>query len=271
MAERPRAAIGSFTTGPMAIITVGPASTRFQLHKDLLINKCPTFFAPALDGSFREAQELAIDLPEDDPKAFVLFVDWLYSGRLPTIPNEPKWYKLGTENHISAGLLEAEQTYHILYYMAEKWCLEILRDRIIDRIRKFHDETKTTVHPDLIIAGYRNTSERSVLREYLCRAAAYEVSINARSLAVLRSAIATEEPGILVDILAFFERFGHLEGMENPDDAGGYDFHVASRKQGPPPRYEARRPGREAVEKAGLSEEEEEEEARMDAWFDGSA
>ena len=252
----------------MAIITVGPESTRFQLHKDLLVNKCPTFFAPALDGSFREAQEMAIDLPDDDPEAFLLFVDWLYSGRMPVIPSEPKWYKLGTENHISAGLVEAEQAYHTLYYMAEKWCLENLRDKIIDRIRKFHDETKTAIHPDLIIAGYRNTSEISVLREYLCRALSYEVSTNAGSLPMLRSAIATEEPGILVDILAYFERFGHLEGMESPDDAGGYDFHVASRKQGLPPKYEARR---EAVEEQGLSDEVEEEEPRVAAWFDRTA
>jgi len=249
----------------MAIITVGPESTRFQLHKDLLIDKCPTFFAAALDGSFRQAQELVIDLPEDDSKAFSLFVDWLYSGRMPVIPTEQKWYKLGIENHISAGLVEAEQNYHTLYYMAEKWCLENLRDKIIDRIRKFHDETKTTIHPDLIIAGYRNTPESSILREYLCRTLAYELSINARSLPMLRSEIATEQPGILVDMLAYFERFGHLEGMESPDDAGGYDFHVASRKQGPPPRYEARREGVEELEL------EEEEEARVGSWFDRTA
>jgi len=64
-----------FTKSPTVTINVGKTPpVQYFLHKDLLTSKGPTFFAGALRSEFIEAQSLKIDLPEEDPAAFVLFV-----------------------------------------------------------------------------------------------------------------------------------------------------------------------------------------------------
>ncbi|KAL9032777.1 MAG: hypothetical protein Q9180_006312, partial [Flavoplaca navasiana] len=53
----------------------------WTIHKRLLAHHSP-FFAAAFNGNFAESATNTVSLIEDDPDAFKLFVQWLYSGEL---------------------------------------------------------------------------------------------------------------------------------------------------------------------------------------------
>jgi hypothetical protein len=50
----------------------------FSVHRDILTKS--EYFRKALDGEFREAEDQAIDLPEEDPAIFSFVVAFLYEG-----------------------------------------------------------------------------------------------------------------------------------------------------------------------------------------------
>jgi len=62
-------------------ILVGPDKFQHTVHKDLLCQKSP-YFSAAANDCWKEGQEGRVPLPDDDPAAFVLYVQWLYRGRI---------------------------------------------------------------------------------------------------------------------------------------------------------------------------------------------
>ena len=66
-------------------IRVGPTAELFNVHKDVLTKS--EYFSKALDGDFKEAENQAIDLPEEDPAIFSFVVAYLYEGKF--IPIKP--------------------------------------------------------------------------------------------------------------------------------------------------------------------------------------
>lgn len=63
---------------PIIPVRVGPHAETFYVHRAILIKS--EYFRKALDGDFREAENQAIDLPEDDPAIFSFVVAFLYEG-----------------------------------------------------------------------------------------------------------------------------------------------------------------------------------------------
>ncbi|KAG0650661.1 hypothetical protein D0Z07_2533 [Hyphodiscus hymeniophilus] len=59
-------------------VRVGPTAEVFSVHRDVLIKS--EYFRMALDGEFREADDQAIDLPEEDPAIFSFVIAFLYEG-----------------------------------------------------------------------------------------------------------------------------------------------------------------------------------------------
>ena len=59
-----------------------------------------------------------MDIPEDSPGAFSLYVDWVYRGRIPT---------RNTEAHL-------RHLYEI-YFLSDKLCLTNLKDKTMDSIQ----------------------------------------------------------------------------------------------------------------------------------------
>ncbi|KAI5212715.1 hypothetical protein AUEXF2481DRAFT_31217 [Aureobasidium subglaciale EXF-2481] len=62
-------------------LVVGAKKKSYTLHKDLLIFYSD-FFRAALYGSFKEAEEQRVELPEVDEEVFETFQLWLYTRRL---------------------------------------------------------------------------------------------------------------------------------------------------------------------------------------------
>ncbi|CAN9091834.1 unnamed protein product [Alternaria alternata] len=64
-----------------SVITVTVAKSRaFYLHFDLLISESDSF-SNSLTGRFKEAEEKAIELVDEDPELFGFFVEYLYRDR----------------------------------------------------------------------------------------------------------------------------------------------------------------------------------------------
>ncbi|KAL0632101.1 hypothetical protein Q9L58_009033 [Maublancomyces gigas] len=63
---------------PIIILRVGPDQTEFRAYEEILCSL--PFFRAALQGSFREASEKAITMPEDDPEIIAALIEFLYTG-----------------------------------------------------------------------------------------------------------------------------------------------------------------------------------------------
>jgi len=152
----------------------------------------------------------------------------------PAIPYKDKWASITIEEQKSTGLVETETKYHLLYYMAEKWCIDALNDQTMDCIRAFHLVTYDVVHPDLVVSEYRNTHQNSPLRLYLCRSMAVGISNSGTFLSQLGSGVIMEEPRILIDTIKYFRKLSYFEDTPDPDrtDVDGDDeFYVLPRNQ----------------------------------------
>ena len=156
---------------------VGAEKRKFLLHKNLLADRCD-FFSAAFGGQFAESEQKSIQLPDIDPAEFELFVDWLYRGTLePIRPNGMDASVFGntckTEADekirfkIEEGLEREEWPYHRLYYMAERWCLDELKNLAMDQIRSFHYESEILLGFEFFQPAYENTREGSPMRKYI--------------------------------------------------------------------------------------------------------
>ena len=221
--------------GPVVTVQVGAENEEFVLHKDLLTSKCPAFFGAALLGEFSEAQSSTIKLPEDEPKAFQLFIDWIYCGTFPPIPFRKEWVRQSVHTMKKSGQLGAEGQYHRLYYMAEKWFMHSLANQAIDVIRNFHNGTKTTIHPEFVVMGYHNTCEKSPLRQYLMKSVAFAIcqyphtdqtKLDNEYLSGLRFESPSEEPDILRDVLKHYAQLGLLKGSDDPHEGDPWKYHA---------------------------------------------
>jgi hypothetical protein len=132
-------------------IYVGPKRKKFLVHKKLIC-EASDFFSKAFTGGFQEAQENSMHLPEDDPNAFALFIDWIYRSKIPKGKKQ-----------------EDQATLYNLYIFAEKLCLDDLANATMDQIQKLLDSFGSSFdeHSTLISKVYIETSSDSPLRK-LC-------------------------------------------------------------------------------------------------------
>jgi len=210
-------------------VFVGTERTQYVVHKQLLCNKVP-YFSKLLNGSFSESKAGKIVLTDDmeDLPTFALFLHWLYSGSVPAIPIKDSWDDFSIDNLESCGVIAAETPHHHLYYLADRWCIPLLKNLTIDRIRRFHNATDSYVHPKLIIDGYANTPEGSSLRRYLSNIAAYSCSADSdeyNMVYTLAKTIRAESQEIWVDIMGVVRDNYIKGGMEDPDSVNKANFH----------------------------------------------
>ncbi|KAH6639639.1 hypothetical protein C7974DRAFT_410597 [Boeremia exigua] len=74
----------------MALIKIGHESTPYYVHKSLLTQHSE-YFQRALNGSWKEAEEGVITLEDVECNTFDIFVEWLYTQKVPKKYSE--WLK----------------------------------------------------------------------------------------------------------------------------------------------------------------------------------
>ncbi|KAL8774179.1 MAG: hypothetical protein Q9194_004122 [Teloschistes cf. exilis] len=66
-------------TSDIVTILVGDKEVPFTLHKAIISSKSK-FFRAAMEGSFKEAVEKKVRLPEEDPDLFPHYLSWVYGN-----------------------------------------------------------------------------------------------------------------------------------------------------------------------------------------------
>ncbi|KAH6671064.1 hypothetical protein B0J14DRAFT_564749 [Halenospora varia] len=108
--------LGSALGDQLVTLFIGNKRRKFVVHKSLLhedfFNKI--FAAGASHGN-------TMHLPEEDPDAFSLFVDWIYRSNVPTSNDNAR---LHLRNLLG------------LYVLADKMSLSTLKDKVIDVVQE---------------------------------------------------------------------------------------------------------------------------------------
>ena len=164
-------------------ITVGPKDEEVSwiLPKDLLTHDSD-FFKAALNGTFAEANSRSISMPEDNPKAFRLFFQWLYFRDI-TLYDAEEWLEawvLGDKigniafrdcamtkliNHhellgISPTTVENAFNKSVSGSKLRKWAIEqLVYDSVVGSIYIHAEEWASKVDPDVLNALDQYTEE----------------------------------------------------------------------------------------------------------------
>ena len=145
--------------GDQTTVLVGPNEAKFMLPKALLTDRGGDFFKKALNGSFAEATSSILPLPEDDPGAFKLFIEYLFTRRLPAICVHDQHKHNSFEQMQSTGMVDHETRWHTLCHLSNKYLLSDLKCLALKRITEYHDLTMTVCHPILIEKDYEALNE----------------------------------------------------------------------------------------------------------------
>lgn len=174
---------GSYLPDPMIKIHVseGDGCKTFNVHKTLLTSRS-RFFANALtDGtSWREAEDGAVRLPEDDPSIFTLYLEILYHNRIPVRESEAKADQAECQKDIKAlqqaafdSTLNQYETLGKLYVLCDMLqddrASNLVISAFVEISSTLNPYTKKNHHPgrDPVGIVYRNTPASDPLRKYL--------------------------------------------------------------------------------------------------------
>lgn len=143
-------------------IYVGQDKSHWCLHRDLLSYHTPYFQERAIGEGKHMTSKL--ELLEEDPQAFELFVKWVYQGRIDDVsdmPMDKKW-----------DYADACQK---LYVLCERLSMPQLRNIAIDQFRKGCYEAGLVPGPEEIKPIYDTTPPRSPLRKLVSQIAARQI------------------------------------------------------------------------------------------------
>lgn len=135
-------------------MSVGPSKQDFTVHKELL-GFYSDFFRAAFNGSFKEATEGRIELPDTQVDVFEIFQVWLYSRSLlntEDLQDQPDYKK-----YPSFGALAR------LWVFGDKYQIPLLQNCAADAILQYNkDENK--FNTCIIRIAYQDTMQESPLR-----------------------------------------------------------------------------------------------------------
>ncbi|KAL8702548.1 MAG: hypothetical protein Q9201_004289 [Fulgogasparrea decipioides] len=154
--------------GPVSItvkVGTGDTATVWSLPKNLLTHISP-FFDAALNGPWTESTSGCVELNDDDPAAFRLFLRWLFAWMLidsetyPTKITQGSDPAMGVHAWVLGDKLGVPQFQD--YVLAHLWYSNIEATNIVDVVRLAYENTSTGSKLRLWIAwellGYMNNS-----------------------------------------------------------------------------------------------------------------
>jgi len=144
-----------FRAVPTVTLRVGNAKVPFQVHLGILCDASPVFNA-AFHGGFSEGLKRSMNLPEDDPEAFELLVQWLYlkTYNIPQFVGKP-------HDDDQIGFMHLAR----LYVAADKYGIIGLMKDVMDRWCKARWEHAQVPFTKVLDYVYENTTSKSKLRE----------------------------------------------------------------------------------------------------------
>jgi hypothetical protein len=144
---------------------VGTKSQRYTIHKDLICQQSP-FFSAAFNGSFVESTKQSVTLPDVDARNFEHIILWLYTQRLEY---DEFFFKDGKPTYFA--LLD-------LYALADRLCIEAMRNAIIDRTAELAERTNSVPTPSDTYILYGTIRHSAPIRELVLDLFAFKKTEN---------------------------------------------------------------------------------------------
>lgn len=150
----------------MIVVEVGPNRQRYRVYKEL-ISFYSEYFRNALKEPWKEAEDRLIELPDIEPQVFDIFVDWLYTQK---VPEKNRFWVAPTET-LKANSTEHVQLAEILvmktYVFADRFLVPKLRCAIYNYFAA--SLTKDSIPPyyEAIIYAFNNLTEKSAMLDLL--------------------------------------------------------------------------------------------------------
>ncbi|KAF4625607.1 hypothetical protein G7Y89_g12559 [Cudoniella acicularis] len=145
----------------MVDLYIGPTEEHFRAHKRLLCDKIP-YFDKMFNGGFKEASDNTAKLPEDNPDTFEDLLNMaVYSA-------EP--YTLSPLTNTAASIYTGKEFPFDplnLYCLAEKLCLPLLMDNVLEAYFDYQRLNYKYPSIDFCCQVYARTPEGSHFREYV--------------------------------------------------------------------------------------------------------
>lgn len=149
-------------------IYVGKEKKKWTLHRNLLCHHSSYFEHEFVNNEVSKAKKPGenqrLDLPEDDPAGFELFVKWLYQGQLDDVSqySEEKKYDYSV-------------ACHKLYMICDRFDISALRNISIDQYRRGLLEAQLVPDADEINDIYRQSPVGSPFRRLMTQIAARQI------------------------------------------------------------------------------------------------
>ncbi|KAJ9603700.1 hypothetical protein H2200_011886 [Cladophialophora chaetospira] len=197
-------------------IIVSPIKIKFLVHETILSRF--KWFKACLKPGLKEHEEKKIDLPEEDPAAIAIIIEWMYAKIVRPDRNDIKELANG-------------------YIAADKYSMPELANAIMDQIRlsAYRTVDGQRIHiiapPAWLQQIWPNTSEGSPLREYALDYLHYSMSVapdlyrseESLSARLLKTKM-MEDGEIGLELLWYFADVGRA--VQNPSKQVGCYYHV---------------------------------------------
>ncbi|KAF2764053.1 hypothetical protein EJ03DRAFT_386221 [Teratosphaeria nubilosa] len=148
-------------------VLAGEDEKPFLLHGSVICNHS-SFFRAACNREFKENAERIIRLPEVEPDAFSMYAQWAYSGEIVVVNGAQTPDETNSEVHCDS-LAE-------LYLVGDVLGDTLLRNTVVDRIRKNCSRLKRGPSNTCVNLAYSSTPENSALRRLVVDWHAREVA-----------------------------------------------------------------------------------------------
>ena len=102
-------------------ILIGLDEARYLVHKDVICPASP-FFERCLQHDMKESSTKTVRLPEDDPQAFAVILEWVYDRGRPVVKGGSRQVR---------RMVQA-------YQLADKLCMESLTNSTADAVKTYH-------------------------------------------------------------------------------------------------------------------------------------
>ncbi|KAL8868402.1 MAG: hypothetical protein Q9198_008190 [Flavoplaca austrocitrina] len=178
----------------------GEDAESWIIHKRLLAHHSP-FFAAAFNGNFAESATNTVSLVEDDPDAFELFVQWLYSGQLASNVN----YAYHLPN-----------VFCLAWALGDKLQCSVFQDRAMLQLLAYHQNAWLV--EDTMRLIYNVSPSGSLLRSFVVDMVCYDQKVEQALDIGVDGIMAVED--FNRDLLKRLVKFDSTEGRENPCKEG---------------------------------------------------
>ncbi|KAI4173157.1 MAG: hypothetical protein LQ343_003084 [Gyalolechia ehrenbergii] len=150
--EKDYTSFSSLLASPMVIFHLGPKKKAYHIHRDLICSTSP-IFQSHFGALETKTPTTDMYLPDHDPKAFELFLSFLYRKQFPEIvpPPPPPPSPAAANDNTSTTTPQQDKDIHganlslllTLHFMAHDWSLPLLQNLTLDHISRYLGKTST--------------------------------------------------------------------------------------------------------------------------------